>query len=144
MVALLGLSAAVLFSSCGDPAGRREVFPTSGELFVRGEPAVGALVAFHPLEEASPELWPLGFPHALVDAAGKFMVSTYAAADGCPAGEYVVLVTWPAASLTTEEEGEEEVETVDRLGGRYATREASPLKATVEVRPTTLPRYDLN
>jgi hypothetical protein len=102
-------------------------------------------VAFHPQQGGSPEQWPLGFPRALVDAAGRFAVSTYRAADGCPAGEYVVLVTWPAAAQGTGEEREEEedAETVDRLDGRYATRESSPLTATVEPRPTRLPRFDL-
>lgn len=137
------LGIAGLLCGCGQQAGERELFPTTGELFVRGEPAAGALLAFHPLSGDSPEQWPLGFPHALVDAAGRFAVGTYGTADGCPEGEYAVLITWPAASVP-EEDGEVDDETLDRLAGRYATRESSPLTATVEARPTTLPRFELD
>lgn len=68
-------------------------------------------------------------------------METYGVGDGCPPGEYVVLVTWPATLPGAE--GGEEAETVDRLAGRYAVREASPLKAKVQAKATSLGRYDL-
>ena len=77
-----------------------------------------------------------------MDDAGRFVVETYVAGDGCPAGDYTVLVTWPES--TAGEEPPEESETVDRLRGRFATRESSPLKAKVEKNATNLGRYELN
>jgi hypothetical protein len=136
----LGLLAAL--PACTRRAeGEKEVFPASGEMFVGGQPATGARLAFHPVQDDSQDQWPGGFPRAVVDEAGKFMVETYRVRDGCPAGDYVVLVTWPAT--LPGEANSEEAETVDRLEGRYAARESSTLKAKVESKPTDLGRYEL-
>jgi hypothetical protein len=77
----------------------------------------------------------------VVDASGKFVVGTFGDSDGCPAGEYIVLVTWPAVEAGTP--GAEEGETVDRLRERYNIRDTSQLAVTVEARPTELRRIDL-
>jgi hypothetical protein len=134
------LVAALVLTSCGSRGvGKKEVFPTTGELFVGGQPAVGAIVGFHPKGSVTPDDWPQGFPRAVVAEDGKFSLSTYGQGDGCPAGEYIVVVNWPQAGSGDDEEAE----TLDRLGGRYAARETSPLAATVETKPTQLKRFDL-
>lgn len=138
--AWLALSVVAL-SSCGQAAGQKEVFPTTGELFIQGQPAEGATIAFCPADDST-ELWPQGHPHATVEAGGKFSVSTYGDKDGCPAGTYRVVVTWPQP-LPEGEDADEEAETVDRLGGRYASPESSPAEVTVNAEPTTLSRIDL-
>ena len=117
------------------------LFPTTGEIFVGGEPAVGARLAFRPVGDESMDRWPHGYPRAIVDNAGKFAVETYEPGDGCPAGDYTVLVTWPATLPGAE--NSEEAETVDRLRGRYASADLSTLKAKVETRSTQLGRYEL-
>jgi hypothetical protein len=137
MLASIGL----VLSSCGGSSGPKEVFPTHGELFVNGQPAAGARLAFHPKQGEAPNDWPTGYPRAVVDASGRFVVGTYGDADGCPAGEYIVLVTWPTVEAGTQ--GVEEAETVDRLQWRYASRETSQLSVTVDAKPTQLRRIDL-
>jgi hypothetical protein len=127
-------------SSCGQRSNETPLFPATGELFVGDQPGVGAQLAFWPAQESA-DRWPSGYPRAVVDQAGKFVVETFGAEDGCPEGDYTVLVIWPAASSDTESGGD--AETVDRLGGRYSTRETSPLKAKVEAKPTDLGRYQL-
>ncbi len=138
VVGLLACLAAL--ASCGRRDGEMELFRTSGELFYQGQPAVGARLAFWPEQEEPIDRWPSGYPRAIVDEHGKFVVETLAPEDGCPPGEYTLLVTWPAAPDGSEHG---DSETIDRLGGRYAIRESSTLKAKVEARPTELGRYDI-
>ena len=133
---------AVTHSSCGGPQGPKEAYPTKGELFVNGQPAAGARLAFHPKQGDAREDWPTGYPRAVVDASGKFIVGTYGDADGCPPGDYIVLVTWPTVEAGTQ--GVAEAESVDRLGWRYANPETSQIVVTVEPKPTELKRIDLN
>lgn len=127
-----------LVASCGSHTDRREVFPTSGELFVQGAPAAGARIAFRPVEEG--EDWPNGFPYAIVEDDGKFAVSTYGNKDGCPPGKYTLVVTWPQPPGPDDDE---EADPVDRLQGRYASPDTSQLRVSVEARPTQLERIDL-
>ena len=135
------LASMPILSSCGQRAGDMALYPTTGELFINGQPAVGARLAFRPDGDESADRWPSGYPRAVVDDAGRFVVETFEPSDGCPAGDYTVLVTWPATLPGAEHS--EEAETVDRLQGRYANHESSPLKAKVEGKPTELGRYDL-
>lgn len=133
----------LVLSSCSESTDRKkEVFPTTGELFVGGQPAGGAVVGLHPTTGTADE-WPQGFPHAVVEPDGKFAVSTYGDKDGCPTGTYKVVVNWPQAPPMGAEV-DEEAETGDRLGGRYALPERSQIEVTVEAKPTTLKRIELN
>src|SRR5687767_10889460 len=82
-------------AGCGpsDP-GLKPVYPVQGSLFVKGKPAKGAVVMFHPLPLET------GRPTALrsrgtVGDDGSFRLTTYNTDDGAPAGEYVVTVYWP-------------------------------------------------
>jgi hypothetical protein len=133
---------ALALPSCGDGRQTRKVYPTTGEVYVNGAPAAGAMLVFQPASGAVPEEWPEGYPRAVAGADGKFAVSTYGSGDGCPEGEYVVTVTWPAATEVDEEEEAPE-ESADRLGGRYADPATSQLRAKVEGKPTQLQRFEL-
>ena len=85
-------TALVLAAGCGEPALQRtSVFPTTGSITVKGQPAHGAIVVLHPQNAAAPS----GLtPRANVDEQGRFAVSTYDRGDGAPEGDYVVTVMW--------------------------------------------------
>jgi len=118
--------------SSGPP--KKVCYPVKGELLVKDKPAEGATVILHPGADANSDEWSMGFPHGNVGADGKFELGTYADNDGAPAGDYVVLVSWPAPNPQNEEQSG-----ADRLGGRYANPSLSKLTAKVEPRPTELP-----
>jgi len=82
---------------CCSCSGSKEqpVFPVQGKVLFRGKPATGALVIFHPLNR--PEL-EKGMPRAVVQDDGSFAVTTFAAKDGAPAGDYAVSITWKTTS----------------------------------------------
>jgi hypothetical protein len=114
----------------------KPVFPVRGQLFVRDQPAAGAMVLFIPVNEPPDPKDPR--PRAEVEKDGSFTLSTYGTRDGAPSGDYVVTVTWRGGVLP---DGREEPE--DKLHGRYATRAVSPLRATVKEGPNELPRFEL-
>jgi hypothetical protein len=97
---MLGLArgplAAVLFVLALAPgcskksAPRLPVHPVAGQVTFNGQPAPGAFVVFHPKDPASG----CPSPNAVADKQGNFSLSTYAAGDGAPVGEYVVTVVW--------------------------------------------------
>lgn len=119
LVLMAGLVAAV---GCGD--GRPTCYPVHGQVTAPdGKPAAGALVVFHPI---SPPAGPTLAHTATADEAGRFAVTTFDSGDGAPAGEYVLTVIWntPKKTLMDQEK--------DRLNGRYANKDASKLKFTIE------------
>jgi hypothetical protein len=132
-VAVVCLCLTACSGGSGPP--RKTCYPTKGQLFVKSQPAAGAMVILRPQGEVNLDEWFSGFPHGQVAADGSFELETYEEKDGAPAGDYVVLVTWPASS----EPGNDEAPTVDKLAGRYAEPTTSQIKAKVEAGPTTLP-----
>jgi hypothetical protein len=60
-----------------------------GKILFEGQPARGATVVLHPLDNSGPSTIK---PRAFVAGDGAFEVFTYAAGDGAPAGEYAVTV----------------------------------------------------
>jgi hypothetical protein len=87
LLALSGLS-------CGRPSPGKPVFPVRGQVLLDGKPLPGAIVLFHPTGEWDPEE---GHPRAETGADGRFIVSTYGAGDGAPAGDYKVAILEPRA-----------------------------------------------
>jgi hypothetical protein len=104
---------------------RKAVHPVQGKVFVQKQPAVGAFVLFVPVNEGANPTDPR--PRAEVKEDGSFTLSTYGDADGAPAGEYVVTITWPGKVLPDGRE-----EPADKLNGRYADPQRSKLRATVK------------
>jgi hypothetical protein len=138
------VAALLALAGCGGSGSPKTCYPVSGELFVAGQPAGGAVIFFQPQDGSRPEEWTAGFPRAVVQSDGKFQVSTYETDDGAPAGDYVLLVQWrPAGSEDSESEAAPEGQTTDRLGGKYMNPATSQLRATVGQAPTPLPRMDL-
>ena len=130
---ILGVAGCAGGCSHSGPA-KKVCYPVKGELTVKEKPAPGALVILRPQQDADSSEWSTGFPHAHVGADGKFQVGTYADDDGAPAGDYVLLISWPAPNPQNEE-----ASSADRLGGRYSDPSASKLTAKVEPRATELP-----
>jgi len=108
--------------------GEHPPYPTTGQFLVNGQPAGDALIVFHPVEEWGRSI----VPQAWTDADGRFVLSTYAMDDGAPAGDYRVVVEWPAYH-SGRSIGP------DRLGGKFAKRETSQLKAHVDKGTNELP-----
>jgi hypothetical protein len=118
--------------SCAKNDGPVPVFPVRGKVLVGDQPAKNAFVVFHPASATDPQaLRPYG--HAAED--GSFKLTTYAADDGAPAGEYQVTVVWLASS------GGEDPP--DLLKGRYRDPSASPLRVTIPTESTDLMPFKL-
>lgn len=97
----------------------------AGRLTLKGAPAAGAVVAFHPAD--AKDLKKSGrVCDAIVAADGSFVMSTYKAWDGCPAGSYVV-----TATLRTPTYDALGKATPNRLPAEYAAPDTSPLRVTV-------------
>ncbi len=117
---------------CGDDD-RPELFPLTGTVAVNGQPAHGAIVTLH-----SEKSQPLGTPKPFgrADAEGRFQLTTFETSDGVPAGDYRVTVIWP-------ENPQARGPSPDRLSGRYASQESSPLTVAVSEGMTELPALEL-
>ena len=102
------------------------VYPVAGTLTVSGQPAANAMVAFHPLDQAGSQTT---LPVASTGPDGTYRLTTYAAGDGAPVGEYAVTVVWPDDSQPHDEC--EDVVKHDRFKGRYADPAKSPWRVTV-------------
>jgi len=138
----LALSAIATALSClgvlgcsGKGGSQKACYPVKGQVFVKSQPADGATVILSP-RDAKAEEWSSGYPRATVGADGSFEVETYGVKDGAPAGDYVVLVRWPAKGKDPDAE---EGESVDRLGGRYFDPARSTIQVKVEEKATDLP-----
>lgn len=132
-VPLLALCAAAL-TSCSSSD---DLQPVSGKVVVKGTPAVGAVVAFHPDGAATVSTVT---STGTADEQGQFTLST-GDKKGAKPGKYVVTVIWPdPAKQPTEKQRLQgkEVEAPDLLGRRYADRNKSPLRAEVKAGVGTL------
>ena len=114
---------------CGGK-GHRPVVPVRGEVFVKAkgkrEPAKGARILFH-IQNDDGEPLPL-VPGGTVQDDGSFQVSTYAANDGLPVGEYKVTITWQKTKIYM---GEARAAGPDLLRGKYMNPKQTPLHARV-------------
>jgi hypothetical protein len=87
--ALVLVLAAMLCSSCGKANNQKPVFPVHGKIVYEGQPLPHAFIVFHSLGD--PGAKPVR-PTAYGQDDGSFTLTTYAAKDGAPAGEYAVTV----------------------------------------------------
>lgn len=133
---------ALLPLACG---GGPAVYPVRGEVFVQGQPAAGASVAFYPAQAAAavaPGAAPTTrppIPTAVVDKDGSFRLTSLRAYDGAAPGDYLVTVTW---SDVSRQDGDT-VEGPDKLLWQYARPGQSGLKATIKTGDNKLPRFNL-
>ena len=112
-------------ASCGDAKPRKQTVPVEGKVLWKNDktPAAGAVVVFRPVGDDKLENWPDGFPRASVGGDGSFELSTYGDGDGAPAGDYAVLITWPRAAASPQQDADPESErgdNADRFEGAYS------------------------
>jgi hypothetical protein len=104
---------------------RRPTYPVRGKVFLDGCPVPNAEVVFHFVQPGGKQFIHSG--DALVDADGSFVLSTYTAEDGAPAGEYAVTVTlrtppWDASGKPGP----------NQLPPRYARPQTTDLRVKVK------------
>jgi len=134
--------AALLCSSCNHG---KTLYPVSGEVFYEGQPAAGALVVLHPVEDNSPSaIRPSGY----VEDNGKVSFTSYltpsrVVGDGAPPGEYIVTISWLPGDVKEYLSKHPSSTLPDKLGSRYSQPDRSNLRAKVREQPTELPRIDL-
>jgi hypothetical protein len=103
----------VLLAGCsGANEERLPTYPVSGQVFVNGLPAAGAVVQLYGKDD--PKLEGL-CPHAIVGVDGSFQLTTYKTGDGAPAGTYALTIKWPTPPLPGKDH-----DGPDRFGGRYS------------------------
>jgi hypothetical protein len=131
----------LLVPGCGKKRGDRvTVYPVTGKVLVKGQPADGATVTFFaqappPTEGKAPPP-----PTGAVDSTGQFHLGTYEPDDGAPAGDYKVTISWPEAPPPN---AKGIFDLKDRLQGRYSSPEKSTLKAQVPEGGGEIPPFEL-
>jgi hypothetical protein len=106
---------------------RKPTHRVIGRVYYKGSPVPEAVIAFHSVTKKGER----GIrADGLVEADGSFVLSTYKAFDGAPAGEYEVTVTWRRPFYTAEGGAGPNL-----LPARYADQKKSGLKATVKPGP---------
>jgi hypothetical protein len=132
-ITLLLPVAVVAAAGCGERSHREPVFPVEGHVLFHGKPAAGAHVVFHSVANdgvAAPR------PSGQVDGTGKFLLTTYTAGDGAPAGDYEVTIEqWVSKN---------DRPAINQLPRRYQQGKASGLRATVTAGKNDLPTFQLS
>lgn len=120
-----GLFSLLLSVGCSQQETRVPTYPVRGRVTVDGQPPGSALqIECHPvagMDTRNPTI-----SRTETDEAGNFQISTYAAGDGVPAGDYVITATWLTFNLMSRD-----YTGPDKLNGRYADPKTSELKVTV-------------
>lgn len=126
---LVGISVLVLAAGCGTRGGRVPTHPARGQLFFDGKPIPHAIVVLHPVEESKPDV---PRPRATVGPDGSFVVETYDAGDGAPAGEYLVTVEWWLSPASAKVPGSYELPPTNRLPARFSKAATSGLRIRIQ------------
>lgn len=102
------------------PPDHPPVQPVQGKLLVKGEPAFGAVISFHPVGNTDATAIK---PQASVEEDGTFRPNSFGLRDGAPAGEYALTVFWPGGRGPIGP---------DRLKGRYSDPNRPVMKVTIK------------
>lgn len=134
--ALRAIALAALFGvggmgGCGKE--KIETHAVSGSVAFQGKAPSGAVVTFHPKGT-----WPHpALPVGTVADDGSFRVGTFDISDGAPSGEYAVTVQWfPVAADGSVGR--------NAIPERYASRDTTPLAATVAAGGASLPVFKID
>lgn len=125
-------------AGCGDGKVGRNV--VHGKVNVDGKPAAAMLVIFCPVG-GSPEFQKVR-PMGVSKEDGTFELNTFGGSDGAPAGQYKVLMTWPAQTKGPSRDGTVQMG-ADRLQGRYNDLEKSPFTVEVKSGTNDVPPFDV-
>jgi len=126
-------SALLLVCGCG--GSKIKTAPVTGQVFLGDKPAANATVTFHPVGGAANAVRPTGH----VDGDGTFHLTTYAADDGAPVGDYRVTIVL----FNNIDTPGQPRKVVNELPQRYSKPETSDLTATVSPRGTQLEPFKL-
>jgi len=121
---------------CGNSAG---IYPVSGKMLYRGEPAVGATVTF--VRKGVTDRLQEQTPQGVVREDGTFSLATPLGAGALP-GEYAVLVEWKVGAGKIKGRSPA-LNAPDRLNRRYLDPARPLLTATVEAKTNSLPPFEL-
>jgi hypothetical protein len=122
---------ALACTSCGNG-----LYPVSGRVVYKGQPAAGAAVFFQ-RQGGDPVNEPMIM--GLVQDDGSFTLVCGSQGKGAPPGEYDVLIEWKRA---VHKAGREQ-KPPDRLKGRYADPKSPLLQATIKAETNNLPPFEL-
>jgi hypothetical protein len=132
---LLIVAASLIASGCSESPVK--LYPVTGKVLFKGQPAEGAQVVFQAANEPSDEGPKPPKAFGTVGADGSYALYTDPYGEGAPPGEYAVLVTWFAASPRKPDE------TINKLPAKYSDHEAPLLKATVKEGKNELEPFQL-
>jgi hypothetical protein len=130
LVPLLG------FLACSET--KPKIFPVTGTLLYKDQPATGAMVAFYPKNDSNQPA-----SVGVVAKDGTFSLST-GRDEGAPAGEYVVTVSWIQEVKTPQKGNQINMSMneggvpVDRLKGAYSDKSKSTLMREIKPGPNQL------
>jgi hypothetical protein len=114
-------------SGCGgDEPFRKTTSPVKGKITVDGA-APGSEVQLECHSVAGIDTQHPTFSQSSTDAEGNFAISTYAAGDGVPAGEYVLVFTWQDFNVMSRS-----YSGPDKLKKRYNDPKTSEIKVSVK------------
>ena len=123
---------------CGEQANRVAVHPVQGRVLLDGQPVGGALVVLHPLEAAAnKDVRPLAY----TKDDGSFLLATFDANDGAPAGPYVATVEWRVRPKGAEDE---QIVVPNKLPPRYGNPQSSKLAVEVVAGANELQPFQLS
>jgi len=134
---LLWCATAVFGLACTSCGNSNHLYPVSGTVAYKGQPAAGAAVFFRrPGGDAMNDHVIM----AIVQEDGSFAVVCGSLGEGAPPGEYDVLIEWqqdlsPGKGLAHRRR--------DRLQGRYADPKHPCFHAVVRVESNRLPPFEL-
>jgi hypothetical protein len=134
-------TAAFLFNGCNSKPATLPLHPATGELRIAGRPVAGVAVTLHPTPELASRVGALR-PHGQTDGQGRFTLTTYAARDGVPEGEWFVTLVWPDDRLPPAQREQilaQGDSLPDRFQGRYAGPSAELPRVTVLPQENNLP-----
>jgi hypothetical protein len=120
---LSACTVAFALTGCGSKG--PPVYEVRGQVLFNGKPVPHAFVVLHPVEKgrSAPR------PNATTDESGNFVLSSFHAEDGAPAGEYVATVEWRKATVVR---GEDPVLSANLLPVKYSKPTTSDLRVTIK------------
>jgi hypothetical protein len=116
---------------------RIAVYPAQGTATYLGNPIPYAAVFLHPIGVKAD--FPL--PRAIVKGDGSFVIGTYGADDGAPAGEYRVTTQW--FEKVDDPEKDDGIMPRNRLPAKYARVETSGLSLRIQEGENIIPPLQL-
>lgn len=124
-------------SGCGGSSKPWEVVvPASGQVTFEGKPVAGAQITLYPTSAEVPDTVR---PSATTSEDGSFVLGTYGANDGAPAGDYKAGIVW----FKVVDTGGGPVRGNNVLPQKYSNPEASGIVVTVNAPETRVAAISL-